>query len=291
MDAARDREASPFGSVLSLPEFALGDAAGLTPIAAVMGCDVRWLSQFLPTPGNPGANATLPDMQIVAVDELDAVVAESRRAAFDHLRAEATAAAADVVVGIRQVQTDFTPDRIRAEIGTLSGRGIRRDVPLLSAPLEWQLVGTAMRDPSGPAGELRVCTLPAQDVFTLRRGGWEVAGVVGGVSHWLRGLPIMPTYAWGAHEFEPAGELWAVARRRALEQMTAELRTLGADGAIGVEVAVGRHEVEWQEPMSYRSGNIDLAGVVASVALLGTAIRRADPAARMPSPMRILTLR
>lgn len=101
--AAGDR-AGPFGSALTVRDFALLEDAGLEPLAAVMGCELRWLSVWLPLPAvrpRLQRGSRLPsaaqsygrrwENDVIAVPALDAAIAETRQRVLDQVHQEAAA--------------------------------------------------------------------------------------------------------------------------------------------------------------------------------------------------------
>ncbi len=282
---------APFSSALSVPEFALLDAAQVTPLAPVMGCEIRWLTVTLPIPASrPARKAGSPfqggryDGDVTSVESLDAEVRQARHLAFDHLRQEATALGADAVVGVRHVRAPIAPAKASSALGRLAASA--GGAPCVTRSVEYQLIGTAVRDPANRCTEPQVSTLTAADFCKLRLAGWQPAGVVGGCSHQI-GRNIWAGSV--AREVEGATAIWTTARTQALTRVRAELTEIAADGVIGLDMQTDHQVLELSQRGSTVKGG---HAVLESVTVIATAIRRAaGPIVSTPNPTRILTLR
>lgn len=174
------------------------------------------------------------------------------------------------------------------ELANEVGRRIRSALPgltpQLNHSLDYQLVGTAVRDPANRSAEPSLSTLSVAEFAKLRRGGWQPAGVVCGCSHYFGGNVRSGMVA---REVEPATEIWTSARTVAFEQLRTAMTDLPADGLIGLSL----EREHWSFRLPGR-GREPTTGVLVRMSVIATAIRRAaGPAPDPPSPMRILTLR
>jgi uncharacterized protein YbjQ (UPF0145 family) len=284
--------AAPFGSALTVPDFALLEEGQLEPLVSVMGCDLRWRAVTLRLPAvrplrrTGGASSSYLAERwhddVIAMPELDAAMAASRARVFDRLRDEAMVAGADVVVGVREVPGPIPSHPIAAKIGKLARSATR--TPILTHPIDLQLIGTAVRDPANPSETPVLSTLSIADFAKLRRGGWQPAGVVWGCGHYFGGNVHAGLVA---REVEAGTEIWTAARSVAFEQLRAGMTALAADGMIGL--AVARQHWEFSLPERRRG---PATGVLVRVTAIATAIRRAAARpSKATAPMRILTLR
>jgi uncharacterized protein YbjQ (UPF0145 family) len=289
-DAGRQTVEAPFGSALSVAEFALLQDAGIAPLAAVMGCNVRWFSMLLPMPTlrPPGRrtwqyNSALLkgnryEHDVVAVSNLDAAETQSRHAALEQLRAEALALQADAVIGVRRLPGTVSSDEAPRAAKAWEALGAS---PYVTRQITHQIVGTAVREPGNAGPDLRLTALSASDFWKLRCAGWEPVGIVGGCSHQFGSNLWAGFYT---HELQGATAIWSSARAAALNQLWSEFAELSADGVVGLTFET-RHE-------TFKMARQNPPGVLVSIAVTATAIRRAAKPAETPlTPMRILAVR
>src|SRR5437588_4069977 len=145
-----------FSSDLSVNEYAIAQASGLTPIAQIMGSSVvqhGWQNYGWSSYG--GGIREMPSFAMPWN--------LSRQRSFDRLRQEAEFAGADAVIGI-----ELTANSFLGEPGTV----------------EYVVVGTAVRETAlgRREGGPRMCALSGQDVDKLRRIGAETLAVIGHTS-------------------------------------------------------------------------------------------------------------
>jgi len=287
-------QSGPFGSALSVSEFAALNAAGVFPVAAVMGCDLESDYVDLPlltpqpatkaSPSPYGSSNTYGGRyEPVGVSELDQMVNESRNRALTRLRDEAATVGANVVLGIRQIQTTAA-EGIWSQVA-----GHRRDGQhrrLRYRPIiDYQLVGTAVRDPALTVSEPCLTTFSATDFCKLRDAGWRPAGIVAGCSHWF-GVTALPGVS--AREITSATALWANARAHAFEQARTEMTALGAQAMIGLDVE--DESAAYERNASSFSQALWTHAVLVTVSAIANAIERAPTLKAVQPPMRILTL-
>jgi uncharacterized protein YbjQ (UPF0145 family) len=224
---------------------------------------------------------------VISIAELDVEVTQARHRAFDRLREEATRAGADAVIGVRQVDGPIASGRLGPELGKLVVAARPGPHPYLTRPLEFQLIGTAVRDPANRSPQPHVSTVSASEFWNLRRGGWHPVGVAGGCSHRF-GASMWASSV--ACEVQGSTAIWATARQAAFEQLKTELSDLAADGVVGVSIDVNHETFDWKQRVGHSTR--DRQGMLVAVSIIGTAIRRAArPAGDAQGPTRILTLR
>jgi uncharacterized protein YbjQ (UPF0145 family) len=281
-----------FGSALSVNEFAALNHAGVSPLGAVMGCDLESILVNLATPTwqplgktpskNYGRRFTGDVMSIRMLDQL---VYESRKRALDNLRHEAASLGANVVVGIRQVASPAA-NGIWSELAA-HHRKAPHQLLRYRRTLDFQFVGTAARDPAISVSEPRLTTLAATEFCKLRDAGWRPSGIVSGCSYQLGANVLSGT---SASEMAGATALWAEARALAFAQTKTEMGALRAQGMIGLDVS--------EDHATYARGSRDptttqtwLKALLVMVSMIATAVERAPVDTSPQTPMRILTLR
>ncbi len=260
--------AAPFLSTLSVAEFAFATEAQVEPLTAVHGCQVRWISQSLPVPDLPRRVTRLTPAEVTPVGKLDTEIAYVRREVLGQLARQATAVGADGVVGIRQLPGVIDWEDTSGALGRRARSPGRGSPPYLVRGLEYQLIGTAVRDPADRSAHPRLSTLSAADTWKLRRKGWRAVGVAAACSYQF----CIGGGLWSgsvASEVEQATAVWSQARRVAFDRMRKEASALGAGGIVGVDMQVEHRHFEWEK------GGWHLAGLLVGVNLIGTAIVRA----------------
>jgi uncharacterized protein YbjQ (UPF0145 family) len=176
----------------------------------------------------------------------------ARRRAFARLEQEAKLVAANAVVGVHVTkgQHDWA-----------------------AGAIEYVAVGTAVRvDSSEPAEHPTLSDLSGQDTWKLWQAGYHPLGVVGAstvhyiVSGWSTQQASGYWSSWANQELRDFTRGVYDARETAIGRMTAEARTLGAAGVVGVSV---EHSAEERESGAGGSRRRDL---VVTFHVLGTAI-------------------
>lgn len=258
----------PFTSTLSVAEFAFAADARVEPLTAVHGCQVRWLSQPLPVPDLPRRMPRAPAAKVTPVGKLDTEIAYVRREVLGQLAEQAAAAGADAVIAIRQLPGVIDWDDVSGALGRRARSPGHGSPPHLVRGLEYQLIGTAVRDPAGRSEHPRLSTLSAADTWKLRRKGWQTAGIAAACSYQF----CIGGGLWAgsvASEVDQATAAWATARHLAFDRLRDDAGGLGADGIVGVDMQVEHRHFEWEK------GGWHLAGLLVGVNLIGTAIVRA----------------
>jgi uncharacterized protein YbjQ (UPF0145 family) len=235
-----------FSSDLSVNEYAIAQASGLTPIAQIMGSSVvqhGWQNY-----GWSSYGGGIQEMPTFAMPwNL------SRGRAFDRLRQEAQFAGADAVIGIEMTADSFLGEPGNIEL-VVFGTAVR----------ETTLVG---RGGSGP----RMCALSGQDVDKLRRIGAETLGVIGHTSVVCVALSAranqMMSSWWGNQELTEVTQGVYAARQLAMDEVRDQASKAGANDMVisMLEHTIDHHEVEGY---GYRQHFF-----IVSMHVLGTAIR------------------
>jgi len=246
LKAAAASSAPVFSSDLSVKEYALAQASGMTPLAQVMGSSVvqhGW--------SNYGWSAYGGGIQ-----EMRAFAAPwnlSRQRSFDRLRQEAQFAGADAVIGIEMSAKGFLGDQ---------------------GNVEFVVFGTAVRDatlPARPSDGPRLCALTGQDVDKLRRIGAETLGVIGHTSVVcaalsLQGNRMMRSW-WGNQEMVEVTQGVYAARQLAMDEVLRQARQIGANDMVISSLTHNIHHHE-AEAVGYTQHYF-----IISMHVLGTAIR------------------
>jgi len=234
-----------FNSDLTAKEYAISQAAGLTPIAQVMGSSVvqhGWQNYGWASYG--GGMSELPSF--AAPWNL------SRQRSFDRLRQEANFAGADAVLGIEMTAKAF-----------------------LGEPnnVEYLVFGTAVRDTAfaraGGAGA-RLCTLSAQDFVKLRRIGAEALDVIGHTSVVVvalsgRANQMMGAW-WGNQELTEVSRAVSAARHLAMDEVRRQARAVGANEMV---ISTLTHRIDHHE---YENPGYRQHFFIVSMHVLGTAV-------------------
>lgn len=235
-----------FSSDLSVNEYALAQASGLTPIAQVMGSSVvqhGWQNY-----GWSAYGGGIQEMRSFAQPwNL------SRQRSFDRLRQEAQFAGADAVIGIEMTAKGFLGD---------------------PGNVEYVVFGTAVRETllptrghSGP----RLCALSGQDVDKLRRIGAETLGVIGHTSVVCVALSLQANQMmrswWGNQEMTEVTQAVYAARHLAMEEVRRQAREVGANDMV---ISTLTHNIHHHERESV---GFTQHYFIVSMHVLGTAIR------------------
>ncbi|MGH2916212.1 MAG: heavy metal-binding domain-containing protein [Solirubrobacteraceae bacterium] len=235
-----------FSSDLSVKEYALAEASGLTPVALVMGSSVvqhGWRNYGWSSYGG-------------GIQEMRAFAKPwnlSRQRSFDRLGQEAQLAGADAVIGIEMNAKAFLGD---------------------PGNVEYAVFGTAVRDTVLPArghSGPRMCALSGQDVDKLRRIGAETLGVIGHTSVVCVALSMQANQMmrswWGNQEMIEITEGVYAARRLAMDNVRRQAHAVGANDMV---VSTLTHDIHHHE---YESAGFTQHYFIVSMHVLGTAIR------------------
>jgi uncharacterized protein YbjQ (UPF0145 family) len=235
-----------FSSDLSVNEYAIAQASGLTPIAQIMGSSVvqhGWQ--------NYGWSSYAGGIQEMPSFAMPWNLSRGR--AFDRLRQEAQFAGADAVIGIEMTAGGFLGEPGNVEL-VVFGTAVR----------ETTLV---QRGRSGP----RMCALSGQDVDKLRRIGAETLGVIGHTSVVCVALSTwanqMMSSWWGNQELTEVTQGVYAARQLAMDEVSNQASKAGANDMVisMLEHTIDHHEMEGY---GYRQHFF-----IVSMHVLGTAIR------------------
>jgi uncharacterized protein YbjQ (UPF0145 family) len=268
----RGLDRDPFLSTLSVAEFAFATDARVEPVTAVHGCQVRWLSQPLPVPAAPPQRTTrAPRTVVMPVGKLDTEIAAVRHKVLGQLSEQAARAGADAVIAIRQLPGVIDWEETSGALGRRVRSPGPGSPPHLIRPLEYQLIGTAVRDPADRSPHPRLSTLSAADTWKLRRKGWRTAGLATACSYQF----CIGRELWAgsvAREIEPATAAWATARQTAFDRLRDSAGAVGAEGIVGVDMQIEHRHLEGTQ------SGWDVAGLLVGVNLIATAIVRAHVA-------------
>jgi uncharacterized protein YbjQ (UPF0145 family) len=234
-----------FTSDLTVNEYAVAQASGLTPIAQVMGSSVvqhGWQNYGWSSFGG-------------GVREMPSFAAPwnlARQRSFDRLRQEAQFAGADAVIGIEMKVDSSLQD---------------------SGNVEYLVFGTAVRETTLVGRHVsrpRMCALSGQDVDKLRRIGAETLDVIGHtsvvsveLSRW--GNQMMGSWAGNQEMVEVTQGVYA-ARQLAMESVRQQASQVGANDMV---ISTLTHNIDHHE---YESGGYRRNFFIVSMHVLGTAI-------------------
>ncbi len=238
-------ESGVFTSDLSVKEYALAQASGLTPIAQIMGSSVvqhGW--QNYGWSAYQGGIAEMPSF--AAPWNL------SRQRSFDRLRQEAQLAGADAVIGIEMATNAFLGEPGNVEYAVF-GTAVRENTP-------------APRSGAAP----RMCALSGQDVDKLRRIGAETVGVIGHTSVVCVALSgpanqMMRSW-WGNQELVEVSQGVYTARQLAMDEVSRQASDAGANEMV---ISTLSHRIDHHE---YDRAGFSQHIFIISMHVLGTAI-------------------
>jgi uncharacterized protein YbjQ (UPF0145 family) len=261
--------AGPYGSDLSVNEFALLSRLGIQPVTLVMGSSIYhtgWQTGYMFVPGE--------------VRVLSDAYNESRRLALGRLLEEAQTAAADAVVGVEITQgghdwapgaVEFIavgnavrlPERLRAGKGTT----VLTD---LSGQEFWKLCAAGLR-PVGIAAHTSVHYVPATwQTQMTQRGGGIFANQAARTNQELR------DFTQGVYG----------ARETAMRYLTSGAQAVGGDGVVGVKLA--------QHSRGYRVAGpgFEREDLIVTFNVMGTVVREDATLAidELPSALTVLSL-
>lgn len=265
--AAAEGKPELFSSDLSVQEFTQLAGLGVKPLTQVMGSSiyqVGWQPTYYNAP--------------TEVRVLSDAYNQCRALALGRLLQEARLARADAVVGLRIV------------------RGAH---DWAAGAIEFIGVGTAVRlEPHmrHPAGEAVLTDLSGQEFAQLCRAGIRPVGIVAHSSvhyvpaSWQTQLATTGGLArtgWINQELGDFTQGVYDAREKAISAASAQARTFGADGIVGVKVS------EQSRTHHVRGGMYEREDLVVTFEVMGTAIREEPAIAggrEAPAPLAILSL-
>lgn len=263
--AAGGPETSAFSSDMGVSEWSALARLGVAPITQVMGSSIYHVG-WQPTYYN------VPTEVRVLSDAYN----ESRRLALARLLEEANACAADAVVAVKIVQSahDLAPGAI-----------------------EFIALGTAVRLPEdlrGETGQAVLSDLSGQEFALLVEAGVRPVGIAAHTSvHYVpasaqtRRAQGGFAASWANQELVDFSRGVYEAREKALGAISDQVRRLGGDGVIGVELREHGRTHAVQRGL-YESHDLEVTFHV-----MGTVIREDPALASTPprSPLAVLSLR
>jgi uncharacterized protein YbjQ (UPF0145 family) len=257
--------ATAFSSDLGVSEWSALARIGVKPVTQVMGSaiyNVGWQPVYYNVP--------------TEVRVLSDAYNECRRLALGRLLEEASTCGADAVVGVRidQGAHDWAPGAI-----------------------EFIAVGTAVRLPEAmrdPSGTTVLSDLTGQEFVQLCEAGLRPVGIAAHTSiHYVpaSGQTQMAQSGWGTssvnQELVDFSQGVYEAREKAMGFVTAQVRELGGDGIIGVELQ------EHSRTHDVKRGMYESKDLEVTFHAMGTVVRE-DPtlaaAGGQPTPLKILSL-
>jgi len=265
-NAAGAAAATAFGSDLEVSEWAAIARLGVSPITQVMGSSIYHVG-WQPTYYN------VPTEVRILSDAYN----ECRRLALGRLLEEARACRADAVLGVRidQGAHDWAPGAI-----------------------EFIAIGTAVRLPErlrGDGGETLLCDLSGQEFTMLCQAGTRPVGIAAHTSvHYVPASPQTQMAqggfgaSWVNQELVDFSQGVYEAREKAIGSITAQVRELGGDGIIGVEIS------EHGRTHAVRRGMYESTDLEVTFHVMGTVIREDETLAselKETQPRTILSLR
>jgi uncharacterized protein YbjQ (UPF0145 family) len=276
--ADADRSTTVFSSDLAVSEWSALARLGVKPITQVMGSSIYHVG-WQPTYYN------VPTEVRVLSDAYN----ESRRLALGRLLEEAQACRADAVVAVEIVQGshDWVPGAIEfVAVGTavrlpdaMRARGGATVLSDLSGQ-EFALLCEAGVRPVGIAAHTSVHYVPASGQTQMAQSGFG-GGMLGG------GLAGGASGSWANQELVDFSQGVYEAREKAMGFIDAQVRELGGDGVIGVEI--GEHS----RTHAVKRGMYESKDLEVTFHVIGTVVRE-DPslasASAQPPPLKILSL-
>jgi uncharacterized protein YbjQ (UPF0145 family) len=254
-----------FSSDLEVSEWSAIARLGVEPITQVMGSAIYHV-------GWQPAYYNVPTEMLVLSDAYN----ECRRLALGRLLEEARTCGADAVLGVRidQGAHDWAPGAI-----------------------EFIALGTAVRLPEAmrdPGGATVLSDLSGQNFVQLCQAGVRPVGIAAHTSvHYVpaSGQTQMAQSTWGSswanQELVDFSQGVYEAREKAMAFVTAQVRELGGDGIIGVELREHSRTHEVRRAM-YESKDLEV-----TFHAMGTVVREDATlaASAQPPPLIILSLR
>jgi uncharacterized protein YbjQ (UPF0145 family) len=270
--------ATVFSSDLSVDEFNAIARLGIKPITQVMGSSIYHVG-WQPTYYN------VPTEVRVLSDAYN----ESRRLALGRLLEEAQACRADAVVAV-EITTgahDWVPGAIEfVAVGTavrlpetMRAQGGQTVLSDLSGQ-EFALLCEAGVRPVGIAAHTSVHYVPASGQTQMAQSGFG-GGLLGG------GLAGGAGGSWANQELVDFSQGVYEAREKAMGFVNAQVRELGGDGVIGVEIS------EHSRTHAVKRGMYESKDLEVTFHVIGTIVREDSALASAPAqspPMPILSL-
>jgi uncharacterized protein YbjQ (UPF0145 family) len=264
-DVGGQAGATVFSSDLTVSEWSALARLGVTPITQVMGSSIYHVG-WQPTYYN------VPTEVRILSDAYN----ESRRLALGRLLEEAQACRADAVVAVEIVQGAHD---------------------WVAGAVEFVAIGTAVRLPQAMrdrSDKAVLSDLTGQEFALLCQAGVRPMGIAAHTSvHYVpaSGQTQMAQGAWGAswanQELVDFSQGVYEAREKAMGFVNAQVRELGGDGVIGVEIN------EHSRTHAVRRGMYESKDLEVTFHVMGTVIRE-DPSLAsevQPPPLKILSLR
>jgi uncharacterized protein YbjQ (UPF0145 family) len=255
-----------FSSDLEVSEWSALARLGIAPITQVMGSSIYHVG-WQPTYYN------VPTEVRVLSDAYN----QCRRLALGRLLEEAQTARADAVVGLKidQGAHDW-----------------------VAGAVEFVAVGTAVRLPEAmrePGGQTVLSDLSGQEFTQLCEAGTRPVGIAAHTSvHYVPASAQTQraqgsfSASWANQELIDFSQGVYEAREKALGFVTSQVRELGGDGVIGVELS------EHSRTHAVRRGMYESRDLEVTFHVMGTVIRE-DPALAsrpaLPPPLKVLSLR
>lgn len=251
-----------FSSTLSAKEYLLAREGGYQPLSQVMG------SSFMKVAWNPSLDGSVGSF--VYTGELKSLTFAHQQAcdlALERLQNEAALLGADGVIGVHIKRAEFT---------------------WAQNVTEFTAVGTAIRIPGcvKPVTKRKytlpfTSTLSGQEFWQLYESGYWPAGIVmGNSSYYARGdwrtNNTLDSFGGLANqELEQFSHAFSHTRELAVSRLTDEIRSLGAEGAVDMDIS---HTIRPYESERDEKKCLDL---VINFFLIGTAIlKRPDGKSR-----------
>jgi uncharacterized protein YbjQ (UPF0145 family) len=246
--AQRDGAPPPFGSDLSVSEYALLAKLGIVPVTLVMGSSIYhagWQTGYYFQPGE--------------VSVLSQAYNESRRLALGRLLEETRTAGADAVVGVRITQGahDWAPGAVEfIAVGTavrlppsLHPPGSPTVLTDLSGQEYWELAAAGVR-PVGIAAHTSVHYVPATWQTRMTQG----SGMFGNQAAWTN--QELPDFTRGVY----------AARATAMSHLRSQATEAGGHGVVGVKIE--------QQSRSFRTnrGGFESEDLMVTFHVMGTVV-------------------
>jgi len=272
--------ATVFSSDLAVSEWSALARLGVTPITQVMGSSIYHVG-WQPTYYN------VPTEVRVLSDAYN----ESRRLALGRLLEEAQACRADAVVAV-EITTgahDWAPGSVEfIAIGTAVRLPEAMRDPSRQAVLsdltgqEFALLCEAGVRPVGIAAHTSVHYIPASGQTQMAQSGFG-GGLLGGGG----GLAGGGGGSWANQELVDFSQGVYEAREKAMGFVNAQVRELGGDGVIGVEIS------EHSRTHAVKRGMYESKDLEVTFHVMGTVVREEPALAAQPTqslPLKILSL-
>jgi len=260
-----NRNQASFASDLSVREFLLTKESGIQPIGQVMGTCNFNVSYF--------GSYTSANRATGVLQDITKAQSHARKIAIDRMKQEARLMGASGVIGVRI--TSKPPDLGRPHT-------------------EFTAFGTAVKMPGyGEGCEPFTSDLNGQEFWQLVKAGYHPKSVVMGVcsyyiwTDWTASQQMYGTFGLGSFKNQEVTSYtrgFMVARSHALLALTAETKSLDADGAVGMHIS---HNIELFE---YERSDTKYRDIIVNFVALGTAVKKQQVVVT-PSPLMCIDLR